>query len=154
MRSLFRGQAAGYTLPAPAGTTGQVLQVDTSGLVNWADQGRSADLTAAVTQTTSITTDVTLNAYFGTITTVSGVITPGQSANFGLNNSNILLGAFVRVWLKSYSGPVSATDGLVCVTGQYVSTGSWLIQIINVAASGPHDLNGTFEICFEVINNS
>lgn len=116
---------------------------------------RKADLSAAVTQITSATTDVTLNAQMGVITTFSTTIKPGEAQVFGLQNNLIGANTWCRVHLMDYSGVVTPPGvGLVAVSG-ITGPGQCAIQIINPAvesgAPGSHDLVGFFKIGFELI---
>lgn len=112
-----------------------------------------------VTQVGLPTDDVVLNTQIGLITTVAGVtILPGESNIFGLQNNLITGSTLCRVWLHSYSGAITppAGPGLISVNA-ITAPGNCLIQITNIGttvASPGGDLNGTFEIAFELIQSA
>jgi hypothetical protein len=101
------------------------------------------------------TSDVVLNSQTGLITTSSAVIAPEQAYLVGLQNNLIGANTLCKVWLHNYSGTVSATAGIISVSG-ITQPGQCSIQIINAAAPGGagQNLNGTFKIGFELIQLS
>ena len=81
-----------------------------------------------VTQTTSVTTAVTLNAQFGAITMFAAAPN-GAVTSFTLSNSFIPTGANVFVWC---SNTVSSTSGLpLYITATAISAGACTINVAN-----------------------
>lgn len=103
------------------------LSVNADPLLSVYDKG-------AVTQLTSITTDVTLNAHNGVITTVSSTLAAATSASFDLVDAAIAADSTVLVSLQ-YSGagsPVVRLGGL--------SAGSATIVIENLGSVALDDV--------------
>ena len=97
----------------------------------------------AVTQTSSATTDVTLNTQSGVITTFTGTQTTGVNNAFKLINSSIQADSVVLV---SVSGQGGATnDGQLAVSGKALAAGEVTLQLYNpdtaTLASNPRQLS-------------
>lgn len=104
-------------------------------------------VSGAVTQATSITTAVTLNAPSGIITTVSATTAAVSESQFTLNNSLIAATSVVLVSVQNYAGTY-ATNGIPTVKVQTVGAGSAIICVDNVHASNA--LSGVLKIGFLV----
>lgn len=100
-----------------------------------------------VTQLTSISTAVTLNAPVGVITTVSSTLAAGTSTSFTLNNSFIVSSSVIQVTMN-YQG-VIPNDGLPILFIDTPSTGSVVITIMNINALTA--LNNTMKIHFSIL---
>lgn len=96
----------------------------------------------AVTQDTSIITDVTLNTPFGTITTVSFVFASSTGNGFILNNNTIKSTSMLIASIQ-YEG-----SSAVIISSIAMSTGAAYINLFNVG-SGPTDSYAI--ISFQVI---
>jgi hypothetical protein len=104
---------------------------------------------ATVTQTTSITTAVTINSSVGIITTVSASTAAASAATFTVNNSQVAASSVVLVTLVAYSGTLG-TNGFPVINVNSIGSGSFNIQIANVHAS--NSLSGTLQIGFMVLS--
>lgn len=100
-----------------------------------------------VTQTTSITTGVTLNASAGVITTVAASLGGGTGAAFNLSNTYITPTSVVIPSIAKYNG-TWGTNGIPVVAVQGQSNSVATIELINVGANA---LAGTVEIAYVVI---
>ena len=85
---------------------------------------------STVTQITSATTPVTINAAAGSITTVSQTLGPGVSLTFTVNNSAVSTGNIVIANVKDYGGGTS-TFPYVYVNN--ITNGSFDIVLINLS---------------------
>lgn len=101
-----------------------------------------------VTQITSITTAVTLNAACGVITTFAASAAANATQAFTVNNSYVTTGSTVLVSVLSYAGTFS-TNGIPVVNVDTVAAGSFQINISN--AHGTNALNGALGIGFIVL---
>lgn len=99
-----------------------------------------------VTQTTSITTAVTLNKLCGSITTVSATTAAGAEDTFTVNNNQVTANDVVVV-TQRYSGA-----GTPQVYVSNVANGSFNITISNLHASSA--LNAALTINFMVLANT
>lgn len=84
----------------------------------------------AVTQATSITTGVTLNAYSGAITTVSQTVAGGAEASFTLTNNKIAATDVVVACIKTHT-----SAGLFFVACTAVAAGSCQLTLTNLSSS-------------------
>lgn len=99
----------------------------------------------AVTQSTSITTDVDgANGMSGTVTTVSATLAAGAEATFAVNNSSVAANDVVIVNIKSTA---SAGTPVAFVTA--VDTGTFSVTLSNLHASAA--LDNTIVLSFAVI---
>lgn len=101
-----------------------------------------------VTQATSITTGVTVNATSGTITTVSQTIAAGAEATFTVTNSSVAANDSVIVSLAS----TASAGGPFIVTVTAVAAGSFDISIANPHATNAG--NNTLVINFVVLKSA
>lgn len=104
----------------------------------------------AVTQATSVTTDVTANGAAGAITTQSAS-TAGASAaveNFTVNNTAVKAGSLVFANIVSYSGTI-VTNGVPAVFVSAITNGSFDLNIHNVHPTNA--LSGTLVIDYLVM---
>lgn len=98
----------------------------------------------AVTQATSISTGVTVNAYSGVITTVSQTVAGGAEAEFTVTNSKVAATDVVVACIKTHT---SAGDFIVGVSA--VADGSFKLRLTNLHASTAG--NNTLAINFIVL---
>jgi hypothetical protein len=107
--------------------------------------------TKLVTQASSITTGVTLNALKGIITTVAATAgAAGATPNvFTVTNNLVRAGANVRVNILDYAG-THATNGTPQVQVDNVVDGAFDINISN--SHGTNALNGVLKISFVLLN--
>ena len=99
------------------------------------------DANQSVTQATSITTAVTLNALCGSVTTVSSTLAGAGTTAFTVNNS------LVKTTSKVFVSLVYNGTGIPVVTVQSIANGSFVVEINNAAATA---LNSTLTINFLV----
>jgi hypothetical protein len=102
---------------------------------------------ATVTQATSATTAVTINANAGSITTVTQNIAAAGEVQFTVNNSKVEAGAAVVVAVASGS-----TGGTTVANVTAVAAGSFQITLTNLHASTAE--TGAPVINFAVINQA
>jgi hypothetical protein len=100
------------------------------------------DANQSVTQGTSITTAVTLNALCGSVTTVSSTLAGAATTAFTVNNS------LVKTTSKVFLTLVYDGTGIPVVTVQRMFNGSFIVEINNAAAATA--LNNTLTINFLV----
>lgn len=99
--------------------------------------------TANVTQITSITTAVTVNAHNGTITTVPSSIPGAGFASFTVNNSKVTTASKILLTID-YNGP-----GMPILVTNTIANGSFKIKIINASAA---PLNSTLKISYLILD--
>lgn len=99
--------------------------------------------TAVVTQTTGITSGVTINSYAGIITTVSATTAAGSNAAFTVTNSKVTTASKI---LLSVQHPGAGIPVLVIDT---LANGSFAIRIYNVGAAA---FNNVLKINFLVLD--
>ena len=98
-----------------------------------------------VTQLTSITTAVTLNAFNGVITTVSSTLAANAKTFFTVNNSNVTTTSRIIVSAQ-YD---EAATGIVVLGVSDIAAGSFKVVISN---GGNAALNNVVKVHFMVIN--
>ncbi len=99
----------------------------------------------AVTQTTSSTTAVTLNAHHGTIDTVSLTLAANANTQFVLNNSKILGNSIILLT------PQTGSNGTVVLEIRAKNTGTATIRVHNC---GTATMNGNVKINFMIIDRA
>lgn len=97
-----------------------------------------------VTQTTNITTSVTLNKAAGVITTVSSTLAANTSATFTVNNSVVKADSVVLGNVVNYGGTGSVTAHV-----HSVAAGSFSVVLRNVHDSAA--LNAAVKFAFSVL---
>lgn len=102
----------------------------------------------AVTQGSSVTTTVTLNASSGVITTFSQSAAAGATSTFTVNNSFCLSTSVVLVSVGNYAGTYG-TNGFPLATASSVSNGSFNVTVINAAPLNA--LSGALKINFAIL---
>ena len=100
--------------------------------------------TANVTQGTSITTAVTVNALNGVVTTVSSTLAANAKTFFTVNNSNVVAGSKILVSVE-YD---EAATGIPVVGVSDIATGSFKIVLSN---GGNAALNNVVKVHFLII---
>lgn len=106
---------------------GSSLRVKAGGKIQFDGQ-------AAVTQATSISTGVTLNATTGVITTVSQTVAAGATAEFTVSNSKVAATDVVAVCIKTHT-----SGGAFTAAVSAVANGSFKVRLTNVHASAAGD---------------
>ena len=101
--------------------------------------------TANVTQGTSITTGVTVNALNGIITTVSTTLAAATTTNFTVTNSDVLATSKILVSLE-YD---EAATGIPVVRVSDIVAGSFKVVLANASAAAA--LNNVVKIHFLII---
>ena len=101
--------------------------------------------TANVTQDTSITTGVTVNALNGVITTVSSTLAANTKASFIVTNSNVLAGSKLLVSVE-YD---EAATGIPVVGVADIAAGSFKVVLSNGA--GVDALNNVVKVHYLII---
>ena len=84
----------------------------------------------AVTQLTSITTGVTLNAISGAITTVSQTVAAGAEADIVVTNNKVAATDIVVACIKTHT-----SAGTFAVTVAAVAAGSFTLRLTNLDAA-------------------
>jgi hypothetical protein len=100
--------------------------------------------TANVTQGTSITTAVTVNALNGIVTTVSSTLAVSAKIFFTVNNSNVVAGSKILVSVE-YD---EAATGTPIVAVSDITTGSFKIVLSN---RGSAVLNNVVKVHFLIV---
>ena len=100
--------------------------------------------TANVTQITSITTAVTVNAHNGTITTVSSTLAGAANTSFTVNNSKVTTASKILLTVDSI------TTGMPILVTNTIANGSFIIKIINASAATA--LNSTLKISYLILD--
>lgn len=100
--------------------------------------------TANVTQITSITTAVTVNAHNGTITTVSSTLAGAANTSFTVNNSKVTTASKILLTVDS------TTTGMPILVTNTIANGSFVIKIINASAATA--LNSTLKISYLILD--
>lgn len=159
-RAIFAGQAAGFVFPSSLGTNGQVLESDGTAVVWGAGGGGGSsfvDITVsgelsrtvdAVTQITSITTDVTVNSPCGVITCFDVTATPiasGDTVQFTVTNPLVSVNDLVLV---SVQGHYNVAAGIPLANVHQVQDGSFKIRLSN---AGLVALTGQVVVGFEIV---
>lgn len=97
-----------------------------------------------VTQLTSITTGVTVNAKTGVITTVSSTLAAGSNAAFTVTNSEVEEGSVIMLTVDD-----SATAGLAKLNVESVADGSFDVNVTNI--HGSNAFNNVIKVHFVVL---
>jgi len=100
--------------------------------------------TANVTQLTSITTAVTVNAHNGTITTFTNTTGTNASISFTVNNSKVTTASKILLTVDS------TTTGMPILVTNTIANGSFVIKIINASAATA--LNSTLKISYLILD--
>jgi hypothetical protein len=100
---------------------------------------------AAITQSTSLTSGVTINSPVGTITTISTSLATQGSLSFTCTNSSVDASKYVMANIINYSG----STGYPSIIIDDVTSGSFLVNVRNNSTSAI--LNGTIKIAFLVL---
>jgi len=100
--------------------------------------------TANVTQITSITTAVTVNAHNGTITTVSSTLAGAANTSFTVNNSKVTTASKILLTVDS------TTAGMPILVTNTIANGSFIIKVINASATTA--LNSTLKISYLILD--
>ena len=99
---------------------------------------------ANVTQITSITTAVTVNAHNGTITTVSSTLAGAANTSFTVNNNKVTTASKILLTVDS------TTAGMPILVTNTIANGSFVIKIINASAATA--LNSTLKISYLILD--
>ena len=103
---------------------------------------------STVTQATSVTTAVTINAVSGVITTFSQSAATGVTVAFTVNNSTVEATDKILATITNYAGTYS-TNGIPVIAVGKVASGSFVINVSNVHAANA--LSGALKISFVVL---
>ncbi len=103
---------------------------------------------STVTQLTSVTTGVTINAASGVITTFSQSAAANTTASFTVTNSAVKSTDKILVSLNNYAGTY-ATNGIPVVAAGTVADGSFVIRVSNAHAANA--LSGAVKIAFAIL---
>ena len=103
--------------------------------------------TRAVTQITTITTGVMINADTGVITTVSSTLAALTATTFTVTNSRVEANSSIVASIENYSGTY-VTNGLPRVTVNNVAAGAFDVVICNDHPTAA--LAGVLKIAFHV----
>lgn len=101
----------------------------------------SSDNNGTVTQTTAITSAVTLDAWQGVITTVSSTLAGNSNTVFTVNNVNVTAGSVITLTCQNNGA------GIAVLNVESITAGSFAVRIYNVSASA---FNNTLKIYFTV----
>lgn len=102
--------------------------------------------TANVTQGTSITTGVTVDALNGIITTVSSTLAADAKTSFTVTNPNVVAGSKILVSCEYTDGPNS---GIPVVGVTSISAGSFKVVLSNGSSLDP--LNNVVKVHYLII---
>lgn len=125
---------------------GQIVSFKAVSSTAWISNNTAS---GTVSQGTSITTGVTLNALKGVITTQSASAAAGAAHTFTVTNSTVVGTSHVSAYIMDYSGIIT-TNGLPAVIVDNRTAGTFDIIVYN--AHGANALSGTLVIGFEVKN--
>ncbi|NBO99346.1 MAG: hypothetical protein EBU90_04360 [Proteobacteria bacterium] len=100
---------------------------------------------ATVTQTTAITSGVTLNSPAGVITTVSSTLATNGNTSFSVGNSFVKADSLVLGNIVNYAG----SQGAPFTRVQGVTNGSFSVAIRNVDNVNP--LNGAIKFGYSIL---
>lgn len=116
------------------------------------DEGLVMKGTSAVTQSTSITTGVTLNAVAGIISLHATTIAGGAEQSFTFTNSNIAVNSVILLSIQSAAVATEA-DGatLIANVADTPSAGSCIIRLTNPGSAAT---SGVAKIHFFIINTT
>lgn len=103
----------------------------------------------AVTQTTSATTGVTLNAPSGVITTVALTNAAGAATSFTVTDTSVKAGSNVQAKVVGYTGTI-VTNGIPYCVVDTVANGSFILRVINLGAANA--LSGAVKVGVLVVN--
>ena len=108
-------------------------------------------ISVLATQSTSITTGVTINAKKGVITTQSATAGAAGATpqTFTVTNNTVSAGKVVKAFIVDYAGTI-ATNGNPFIIVDNITTNAFDIIISN--AHGTNALSGVLKIAFEVCN--
>jgi hypothetical protein len=109
--------------------------------------GKVCPTNGTVLQTTSINTDVTLNATAGLVTTVTATVASGGSTFFTVFNSQVEAGSIIQATVNNYTG-LFIVNGVPGVVITNVQAGQFNIGIIN---TGAFALDGQVKVAFSVL---
>lgn len=133
-------------------TTISATQPAASRVLTIADPLAAANIVTStrgtVTQASSLTTAVELNAPSGVITTVSATTAAVSESKFALTNSLITASSVVLVSIVNYAGTF-ATNGIPTVKVDTIGSGTCNICVNNVHAANA--LSGVLKIAFVVM---
>ena len=101
-----------------------------------------------VTQATSATTGVTLNASSGVITTFNQSAAAGATSTFTVTNSCVVAASVVSVTVGNYAGTYG-TNGIPLATVSAVAAGSFNVTIVNAHASNA--LSGALKLNYSAL---
>lgn len=155
---ILQNQAPFYPDRAQVNFSNATVTDDITNLCTTVNMGAPTSLTiaapgavnvgdGAVTQITSITTAVILNAASGAVTTVSAPTAAQAVSTFTVTNSACASTSVVVASLGAYSGTFG-TNGTPIVTTNTVAAGSFKVTIYNAHAANA--LAGTLQINFLV----
>jgi len=100
---------------------------------------------AAITQSTSLTSGVTINSPVGTITTISTSLATQGSLSFTCTNSAVDASKYVMANIIGYTG----SSGTPSVIVDDITKGSFLVNVRNSHQTGA--LNGSLKLAFLVL---
>lgn len=137
--NIFAGNTRFGSTSTPSATVDVTGTINASSNITSSGSIRSSSATAGigyttgaggtVTQTSSRTNSVAVNALSGAITLVSATTTAGTFSSFTVNNSSVIS---TDVVIVNFASATSADKYSICVTA--VSNFSFRIQIHNIAA--------------------
>lgn len=100
---------------------------------------------STVSQSTSITSGVTLDTQSGIITSVTSTLATFGNASFTVTNNSVSTDSLVLGNIVNYSG----SNGIPTARIQAITSGSFTVTLSN--ASGTSALNGTVKIGYLVL---
>ena len=100
--------------------------------------------TANVTQITSASTAVTVNAHNGTITTVSSTLAGAANTSFTVNNSKVTTASKILLTVDS------TTAGMPILVTNTIANGSFVIKVNNVSPT--QSFNSTLKISYLILD--
>ena len=100
---------------------------------------------AAITQSTSLTSGVTINSPVGAITTISTSLATQGNLSFTCTNSSVDANKYVMANIISYTG----SNGTPSIIVDDITKGSFLVNVRNSHITAP--LNGALKLAFLVL---
>jgi ATP-dependent DNA ligase len=101
---------------------------------------------ANVTQATSITTGVTVNAHSGVITTVSSTLAANTETTFTVTNSKVTTDSKIFLQIQY----ANASTGVPTVHVSSISAGSFVIDLLNASTTAA--LNDVVKIHYMILD--
>ena len=114
-----------------------------------ASKGILTSTTGAVTQTASLTTNVTVNAFAGVITLYSGALSAAAEAEFTVGNSVVNANSMIMLTVQCGTAAIESDGATLCASLSSVGAGEFKIRLTNPGSAATGTSN---KIHFFVVN--